>query len=70
MREHTAAPAAAAMAVVTGKLAVAELAYCLPPLWHALGRVDLTLANGMMETRLSPSSSWNAESSTVLYAPP
>jgi len=37
---------------------------------RALGRVDLTPANGMMETSLSPLSSRNIKSTTVLCALP
>ena len=58
------------MAVVALELAIAELVHRLPPLSHVLGYVTLDLADGMTETCLSPSSSQNGESTTVLCALP
>ena len=57
------------MAAVALELAAAELVSHLPPFSHALGRVTLDLASGMMETHLSPPSSQNSMSTAVLRVP-
>ena len=56
------------MATVALELVAAELVHHLPPFSHALGRVTLCLASGLMETRLSPPFSRNNVSTTVHVA--
>ena len=58
-----------AMATVALELVAAELVNRLPPFSHALGRVTLDLASGMIETHLSQPSNRNSVSTAVLRAP-
>ena len=55
MLERVTTTCAPAMAVVALELTAVELVHHLPPFSHALGRVTLDIASGIMETHLSSS---------------